>query len=272
MRIFHKYQALGNDFIITDEKGFKEESSIDLCHRNFGIGADGVLLYSPSPLADAKMRIINSDGSEAEMCGNGIRCFVTYLHDIKKISKEQILIETLHGIIPCHLVFKHGKLVAITINLGFPGIVEDKKKKLIDTRKFVYKKTDVVAFGIDMGNPHLVLIAPGISKEDAHKIAIEYQIGKWFDRPVNVEVITHLDREENAANILVNERGAGFTLACGTGGAAAMYALYLYGLTEYETQWIFRFPGGPLAYHVDSNEQVWMSGTAVHVFSGELYE
>lgn len=264
---FFKYVAAGNDFIIireSDLRGFEltKENIVRLCDRNSGIGADGILLHSEpeSKKANAKMTIFNSDGSQAEMCGNGIRCFALYLILDHSFPLNQIKIETGEGI----LVARCGKSensYKITALLG--------KAEIIDETKTVsFGGCDFIRTGISTGNPHLVYIAENGTNIDVKELWELRQLGY----ETNVELVTDIDPVKNCAKVDVFERGAGKTRSCGTGGAAVANALLKIGKIQKNKKFTVKYPGGDIYYTINTEGETFISGVPSRIFSGRFEE
>jgi len=269
---FRKYHAAGNDFIIIDLPEFSkycDEKKVEfdqaarfLCDRHFGIGADGILLYNNSSKI-VEMRILNSDGSEAMMCGNGIRSFLRYLTEKKSFSAESVEISTRAGIVPSTVYYKSSLFDSASVRLKRPETLENPAVFGI-----VFNNATLKAAAINMGNPHLVINGENLTDSESLEAAILFQ--KKGDEEVNVEVIKKIDVSSKSIEIIVNERGAGFTLACGTGGGAAAYFLFLNKIIMPGEEWEFHFPGGTIFYTVDESGLVTMRGDAKFVFEGEI--
>lgn len=274
---FTKMQGLGNDYVYIDaiHQNIKQESSSlaqFVSNRNFGVGSDGLILICKSEVADFKMRMFNSDGSEAEMCGNGIRCVGKFVYDKGLTDKTQVSIETLAGIKVLQLNVKDGKVETVRVDMGEP-ILEPNKIPVISTENPV---TNLVATaeGIDftftcvsMGNPHAITIVEDVQNFDVNKYGKVLEIDKQFPKRINVEFAQILD-EENI-KMRVWERGAGETLACGTGACATAVACYLNGYTKRNVT--IELLGGNLFIEWSKeNNHVYMTGPAVTVFEGEL--
>jgi len=269
---FYKYQATGNDFIIIEEDSLSTDIVKKLCDRNFGIGADGVLLYAPSNDYDAIMTIYNSDGSTAKMCGNGYRCFISWLYKKKDIKKRDYSVQTASGIISSSTKQKENELF-ITVNLGKASQLKNYQNQSIPPQHIDNDGTQFTAYSVEIGNPHLVFLSENgnpISKKIAEKITKLYKSPDFIGKEVNVEVVTNFQKQEKSLSLIVNERGVGFTLGCGTGGGATLYALREAQIAKYNEQWKFSFPGGDIFYKIDPDNSILMSGTATHVFSGEI--
>jgi len=270
---FTKMHGLGNDFVlidcrdktVSDELSAINDVSKRLCHRRFGIGADQVLLLYPSNIADFKMLIFNADGSEVEMCGNGIRCFAKYIWDRKLSDKEVLSVETAAGIIRPE---KRGQMVKvdmgepvlegrlIPVNLDgmvkdFPLIIEDKEFKIT---------------AVSMGNPHAVIFVEDVDIFDVKRYGPRIENQGLFPRRINVEFIQVLDSER--IRMRVWERGAGETMACGTGASAAGVAASLKGYTGRRVN--VMLTGGELLIEWNEDNHVYMTGPAVEVFEGSI--
>ncbi len=247
---FYKYHAAGNDFIITADPVVEPHDAPLFCDRHTGIGADGILLHRPGETADARMIVINPDGSLAEMCGNGLRCFCRYLVEHRGFSPGTLRVETGKGILSC-LVEHEKERWSITIDLGHAAIVAQEAP-------FCWR--------VDVGNPHLV-VAAVTEERDAIREALRIQ--QEYRGDINVEILTSLDPRRRFVSLIVNERGAGFTRACGTGGAAVIAALHRHGILRPDEEWTLRFPGGDIRYRYTTTGTVLMTGDARFVFRGE---
>ena len=285
---FTKTQALGNDFILIDDRKGRLKKigrlAKYLCNRKFGIGADQLLLLNNSRTADFKMRILNADGSEVEMCGNGIRCLAKYIWDKKlksqnsKVKTQKLSIETLAGII--HLQ-KKGNLIKvdmgepilepekIPINLGARG-----KGQGSDLNSSLVKNFPIKIDGkifkitcVSMGNPHAVIVEKNVQAIPLNHYGPAIENHKLFPKRTNVEFIQILNRKN--IKMRVWERGAGETMACGTGASASAVASALLGLTNRKIT--VHLPGGKLSVEWSAkNNHVYMTGTAVKVFEGTI--
>ena len=259
---FHKYQALGNDFIIVENVEITPEKARKICCRNFGVGADGVLVHYKTDSADAGMKIINSDGSQAVMCGNGLRCFCTYLVNDCGFTKNPISVETERGMLSVSYKETPNGL-SVDANLGKP--------ELLDGEFFEFSPAGLRCrgIGISMGNPHLVILPQDpVDMKTAKRIADEVQSKNRFGIELNVEVVTGIDRKNRMISMVVKERGVGYTLGCGTGGAAIVEALRIDGIIGNE-DWSMTFPGGVADYRFE-NGGIIMSGIPKKVFSGDV--
>jgi diaminopimelate epimerase len=270
---FTKMHGLGNDFIVIDCRnhalGMRSEELGDLskrlCHRRFGIGADQVLLLYTSDRADFGMRIFNADGSEVEMCGNGIRCFAKYIWDRGLSDKDVLDVETVAGIIRPE---KSGDLVRVDmgepvlegrqIPVNHDGQVKDLPLKILDRE---FKITCV-----SMGNPHAVIVVDDAAQFDVAKYGPLIEHDGFFPKRTNVEFIQMIDR--GRIRMRVWERGAGETMACGTGASAAAVAANLKGLADRRVTVVLN--GGELVIEWREDNHVYMTGPAVEVFEGRV--
>ena len=274
---FTKMQGLGNDYVYIDaiHQNIEQESSSlaqFVSNRNFGVGSDGLILICKSNVADFKMRMFNSDGSEAEMCGNGIRCVGKFVYDKGLTDKTEVSIETLAGIKVLQLHIKDGKVETVRVDMGDP-ILEPDKIPVISMENPV-KNLVAVAEGkkfvftcVSMGNPHAVTVVEDVKNFDVNKYGKVLEVDKQFPRRMNVEFAQILDKEN--IKMRVWERGAGETLACGTGACATAVACYLNGYTKRNVT--IELLGGKL--FIEWNEidnHVYMTGPATTVFEGEL--
>ena len=275
---FTKMQGLGNDYVYIDAINQKIENESSLAkfvsNRHFGIGSDGLILICKSDSADFKMRMFNSDGSEAEMCGNGIRCVGKFVYDKGLTDKTTVKIETLAGIKTLILNTKDGKVETARVDMGEP-ILEAEKIPVISKEQPV-KNLELEAENkkfkftcVSMGNPHAITIVENTKEFDVEKYGKILEVDKAFPKKANIEFAQIIDKEN--IKMRVWERGAGETLACGTGACATAVACNLNGLTGRKVN--IELLGGTL--NIEWNEKdnhVYMTGPAVTVFDGELYE
>ncbi|MDP8215496.1 MAG: diaminopimelate epimerase [Candidatus Euphemobacter frigidus] len=266
---FTKMQGLGNDFILIDDSegdlALQPEQVRFLCDRHFGIGADGIITVGPSTRADLKMRIFNPDGSEPEMCGNGIRCLALYARQRGLVTEEEIRVETRAGIMRPRIkddliVVDMGEpeLSGPLIPVNLPGKVIDHPVKFGGT-----------AFSItcvSMGNPHCVLFFPPDQTLPVEELGPVIETDKLFPGKTNVEFVQVIDREE--INLSVWERGAGRTLACGTGACAAVVAGVLNN--KMGRRVLVHLPGGDLRVEWESDNHLFLAGPVAFVFTGEV--
>lgn len=275
---FTKMHGLGNDYVYIDAINQKIENESSLAkfvsNRHFGIGSDGLILICKSDIADFQMRMFNSDGSEAEMCGNGIRCVGKFVYDKGLTDKTIVKIETLAGIKTLVLNTKDGKVETARVDMGEP-ILEAEKIPVISKEQPV-KNLELEAENkkfkftcVSMGNPHAITIVENTKEFDVEKYGKILEVDKAFPKKSNIEFAQIIDKEN--IKMRVWERGAGETLACGTGACATAVACNLNGLTGRKVN--IELLGGTL--NIEWNEKdnhVYMTGPAVTVFDGELYE
>ncbi|MDK2823520.1 MAG: diaminopimelate epimerase [Clostridia bacterium] len=274
---FSKMHGLGNDFIIVNtlKEKIPEEYSIlakKICDRHFGIGGDGLILVLPSNKADIRMRIFNSDGSEAEMCGNGIRCFAKYVFEEGITKKTKMDVETLAGIIvPEILLNNDNKVSLVKVDMGEPQLERSKipmygKEGQVIKEKLIVNEEELEITAVSMGNPHCVIFVPDIENINIEKWGPLLENHGVFPRKVNVEFVQVLNREE--ALMRVWERGAGITLACGTGACATLVAGVLNNYLNCRAT--IKLLGGELSIQWADNNHLYMTGPAVEVFRGVL--
>jgi len=272
---FWKMHGLGNDYIVIDNRGgeLSEEElpdlAIKLCKRRVGIGADGLLLVCNSRVADAKMRIFNSDGTEAEMCGNGIRCFAKYCFENGIAKKNVISVETLAGIKELYLKVEGGAVTSVRVNMGAPCF-EAEKIPIIGNGTFINKPLDVdgkilMATALSMGNPHCVIFVNNIDNYPVDAIGPKIEDHKLFPKRTNVEFVQVISRKR--LKVRVWERGVGETLACGTGACTSVVTAKVLGKVKEEA--IVELPGGKLIVEYKENV-VFMEGPAEKVFEGKM--
>ena len=263
--------GLGNDYIfINCTKGYEkienpEELSRKLSNPHFGIGGDGIILICDSNIADFKMRIFNKDGSESEICGNGIRCVGKYVYDFGLTKKEEITIETLAGIKNLKLNIDKGKVTSVKVDMGEPILEPNKIPIICDNDK---NKVELNLFGdIFICNPHAITLINDIEKFDVVKYGKIVESDKHFPNKTNVEFVQVLDK--NTIKMRVYERGSGETLACGSGACASVVSCVINGLTERNVR--VNLLGGYLNIEYnENNNHVYMTGPAVLVFNGEI--
>ena len=274
---FTKWQACGNDFVFInaaenpDIKSISDQAKL-ICDRHYGVGADGVIFILPSAAADLKMRIFNSDGSEAEMCGNGIRAFAKWASELGLVNEKKISVETGAGILYPELLDDGNVRVDMGVPhlsakeipvLGFgDGTVVD--KPLINGGTGKHYQVSCVS----MGNPHCVIFVDDVNAIDLPGEGHQLEIDAHFPNKTNVEFAQKLSG--NHFRMRVWERGTGITLACGTGTCAAVVAAILNGFADKSAD--VDLDGGSL--HIDwagsSKDHVYMTGPAVKVFEGDI--
>lgn len=272
---FHKYQGIGNDFVLVDGTG--GDIAIDpdwcrrVCDRHFGVGADGVLYVMPGEGTDLTMRIINADGSEAEMCGNGIRCVAKHARDNGLVGSDAFTIHTLAGDLRAETFpGEDGRVATVRIDMGAPvldgrSIPIDRDGRLVDEDLEVDGIT-MRCTAVSMGNPHLVTFTP-LTDGQVDRLGPILERHPLFPRRANVEFCRVGD---DGIHVRVYERGAAWTLACGTGACASAVAAALTGRVPFDTPVDVHLPGGWLRVTVDGDlGYVLMEGPAELVFSGD---
>jgi diaminopimelate epimerase len=276
--IFTKMHGLGNDFIIiATEASLPQQASelaIRYCDRNFGIGADGLVFILPSANADFMMRIINSDGSESEQCGNAIRCVAKFVYERKLTNKTELTIETLGaGAQNLQLTLNAaGKVESVRVDMGAPILEGLKVPTTINMNPVVRQPIEVDGHtfeftAVSMGNPHCVIYVDDAVGMDLQQWGPKLENHPMFPRKINVEFATVKSRDY--VDMRVWERGAGPTLACGTGACATLVSSVLNGLTDRTAT--ISLKGGDL--HIEWNEaddHLYMTGPASEVFTGSM--
>jgi len=285
---FAKMQAAGNDFVLVEAAGVERNWSkmaIAMCHRHFGIGADGLLLILPSVVADFRMRIFNPDGSEAEACGNGLRCLAKYVTDKKltKINIEEILVETISGIRRIKLHYQGDEITKIQVSMGkpefgargIPVVIEPGRGNLLDIKSMLdYHITidgeELALSFVSMGNPHAVCFCQyPVSDFPLSQLGPKVEHHKMFPNRVNFEVARIISPKFIEARVW--ERGVGETLSCGSGACAVAVTARLQGYVDNKVA--VKLPGGILEVEWNgAGEEVFLSGPAEVVFTGEWPE
>ena len=280
---FAKYHGLGNDFLVVDLRTAPPDEAaraqdpatvIALCDRQFGVGGDGVLAILPSTTGDdARMRVLNSDGSEAEMCGNGLRCVVKELHDRGGVAKEEMAIDTGAGRLVCQLIGPK-----ITVSMGAPRLLRGEipmvgplGERCVEQPIEVPGQPIRTITCVSMGNPHAITFVG--SREEARHLAEtvgpSIERHAYFPQRTNAEFAFVKSRTE--IDLVVWERGAGLTLACGTGACATVVAAILTGRCDEGPAVKVNLPGGSLQIQVMPElANVKMYGPATHVFDAEI--
>ncbi len=280
MIFFTKMQGTGNDFIIIDNREKEivytySRLSEFLCNRKFGVGADGVIFIENSKIADSKMRIFNADGSEAEMCGNGIRCLAKYLYEKEIVKKEKMRIETLSGIKNVDLIVENKTVIGIKVDMGnpifeynrtpviFPNIV----KKELERLEINFRNNKLYVYPISMGNPHAVCFVKDVQNLKIEDIGSRIESYKYFPNKTNVEFVEVVNPKN--LKMRVWERGVGETLGCGTGACAASVVSYFKKSTNREV--IVDLPGGKLkVLYFENENNVKLIGDCSYIFEGKL--
>jgi len=278
---FTKLHGTGNDYIFIDSiknnLAGKDLAALSrsMSDRHFGIGSDGIILILPSEKADFRMRMFNSDGSESAMCGNGIRGFGKYVFDRGLVASKDVTIETDSGIKILNLMVEDGKVTGARVDMGIPLLdraeipMKGTAGKVIDEPIALVDGTVLKLTAVSMGNPHAVIFVDDTKKFNVEKYGREIEHSPLFPERTNVEFVTLSGKDEVIQRTW--ERGAGETLACGTGASAVCVASNLTGRTGRKI--VSHLSGGDLT--LDWNEQsghLFMTGPAVEVFSGEWAE
>ncbi len=277
---FVKMHGAGNDFVLLEAQEEERDWSklaVAMCDRHFGIGADGILLVLPSERADLRMRMFNPDGSEAEMCGNGLRCFAKYAVERGLVQPQdgRFTIETLAGVLTTQVTLADGRVERVRTSMGVPRfapaeipVAVEAEPPLKNLSLDVEGQTVAVTC-VSMGNPHAVhFSARPVSSYPLEEIGPRVEHHELFPQRVDFEVARVLSRDLIEARVW--ERGAGPTLACGSGASAVMVAARLHNMVDERVD--IRFPGGTLTLEWDGDGEVYLSGPAVEVFSGEWPE
>lgn len=272
---FTKMHGLGNDFLVfEDDDQDRDWNAVakSLCPRALGAGADGILVMLPSDVADLKMRIINADGSEAEMCGNGIRCFAKYVYERGIVSKTNLSVETLAGIIHPRLYVQDGKVTGVRVDMGKSSferndIPMNGQGSPIDVEIKAVGQSFMVS-SVLMGVPHTIVITDNVEKVDIETLGPAIEKHELFPRRTNVDFVQIIDRGN--VKLRVWERGAGPTLACGTGASGTVAVLYKKGLVENETT--VHLYAGDLLIECLEDGRVMMTGPAACVYRAATCE
>ena len=271
---FTKWQGCGNDFVVVD---FLDKEPIDfaalavkMCDRHFGIGADGLMVVCPSETADVRMREFNPDGSEPEMCGNGIRCFARYLYDYGRMKTQQFTIETLAGTMVPRIITQGGTVTAIEVDMGVP-VLEGEKipvagfgAERVIAQSLMVDGTEYKVTCVSMGNPHCVIFVDDAESFPLSELGAQFENHPAFPRKINTEFVEVKSRTH--ARMRVWERGAGITLACGTGTCATLVAGVLNGVLDRAAD--IEVDGGIIHVEWRADGHILMTGPAEPVFTG----
>ena len=272
---FTKLHGCGNDYVYVNlfEETIENpaELSIEISDRHFGIGSDGLITIGPSEVADFRMRIFNADGSEAEMCGNGIRCVAKYVYDHKLTTKTEISVESGAGIKYLKLFVEEGKVSQVRVDMGEPILTPDLIPVVADGEKVIDEEIEVCGKTwkmtcVSMGNPHAVVFVDDVENFELEKYGPHFENHPRFPKRTNTEFVKVISRNE--ASMRVWERGSAETWACGTGTCATAMACILNGLTDNKV--LVHLRGGDLTIEYDEKtNHVFMTGPATEVFNGE---
>ena len=273
---FTKMHGISNDYVYVNclEAAVPDpvRTARIVSDRRCGIGSDGLILICPSEVADFKMEIYNADGSQAEMCGNGIRCVGKYVYDRHLTDRTTITVETLAGVKTLELDVQNGVVERVTVDMGEPVLQPSRIPVLAEGDRFVDMPVEVAGKEyhitcVSMGNPHAVVFLPEIDTMDLEKIGPAFENHALFPKRINTEFIRVIDA--HTLQMRVWERGAGETWACGTGATASLVAAVLNGLTGRQAE--LRLRGGNLNIRWDeATNHVFMTGPAAFVFDGEI--
>ncbi len=273
---FTKMHGIGNDYVFVNcfEESVDNPAEISrrVSDRHFGIGSDGLILICPSSKADAEMRIFNSDGSESENCGNGIRCVSKYIYDHGIVNNKSVSIETLAGIKKVELTVENGKASQAKVNMGNPILERgripvtggDKNATVID-EPLIVDGTEYRITCVSMGNPHCVIFMDNVKELPLEKIGPLFERHELFPERINAHFVKIHDRAK--VEMRTWERGSGITLACGTGASAVCAAGTLNGKTDRSI--LAALPGGDLKLEWIENGPIFMTGPATEAFNGE---
>ncbi len=267
---FEKYHALGNDYLVFDPRklahSFTEQEIIRICHRNFGLGSDGILVGPlPSDQADFGLRILNPDGSEAEKSGNGLRIFARYLRDSDLVGTDPFRVDTLGGVVTCE-VSPDTSLISVEMGqVSFhsdliPILIEGTPREILN-ESIVLSDTTLAYFGATIGNPHCVIPVDQVSESMTRKYGPELENHTNFPNRTNVQFLQVLDR--NRIKIEIWERGAGYTLASGSSSSAA--GAVARKMSACDADITVEMPGGEIQLHIDEEFNVLMKGPATRV-------
>ena len=275
---FTKMHGCGNDYVYVNcmEKMLEDPDQVSrfVSDRHFGVGSDGLILICPSEVADCEMAMYNADGSRGKMCGNGIRCVAKYVYDYGLTDKTQISVETLGGIKYLDLTVKDGKVVLVKVDMGKPELKSDLIPIISENEKVIDEPIEVDGqvyhmTGVSMGNPHTVIYVDDVKNLDLEKIGPKFENHERFPKRINTEFVHCIDR--NTVEMRVWERGAGETLACGTGACAVAVASILNGYVVKDQPVTIKLLGGDLEIFWDQQKNtVFMTGPAEVVFDGEI--
>jgi diaminopimelate epimerase len=272
---FTKMQGAGNDYVYVncfDEPtpGDPAELARRISDRHFGVGGDGLILICPSAAADARMRMFNADGSEAEMCGNGVRCVAKYVYDHGICRNANLRIETGRGVLPIEVQVSAGRVAAARVDMGAPTLESIRIPTTLagdpplNAPLQVAGRTLAVTC-VSMGNPHCITYVDHLDDDWVLGVGPQVETDGHFPKRVNAEFVEVLSPDE--IRMRVWERGSGETLACGTGACAVCVAGVLSGRTRRKI--LAHLPGGDLELHWAEQGSVYLTGPAVEVFSGQ---
>jgi diaminopimelate epimerase len=273
---FTKMHGLGNDYVYVQTFSQPPPAdparlAVEISDRHFGVGSDGLILIMPSERADARMRMFNADGSEGEMCGNGVRCVAKYVHDHGLVRKDRLSIETGRGILRLDLEIARGLVRRVRVDMGAPILEAEKIPTLLTGHPPLDAPISTagrqfLATAISMGNPHAVIFVDDVASFPLETLGPSFEHHEMFPARVNLHIVEGIHRGE--VRMRTWERGSGITLACGTGACAVCVAGVLTGRTD--SRILAHLPGGDLELEWPApDSSVFMTGPATEVFSGE---
>ncbi len=272
---FEKVHGLGNDFILFEDDGVLRDwnaLAVRLCERRLSVGADGILLAAHSDTADIRMRIINADGSEAEMCGNGIRCFAKYVYERGLVKKQEMTVETLAGVMRPRLIIQNGMVTDVCVDMGMPAF---DRASIPMSGKGEAAEVEIEAAGrkltatsLLMGVPHTIVLVDAIDEQEALLLGPAVERHALYPRKTNVNFVQVEDRDN--IRVLTWERGAALTYACGTGSCASVVALARKGIINRKAN--VHLKTGRLIVEYLEDGRVLMTGPAERVFRAALLE
>lgn len=269
---FTKMHGIGNDYVYVNcmdkELERPEEIAIAVSPRHFSVGSDGLIMICRSDKADAKMRIFNADGSEAKMCGNGIRCVGKFLYDKGIVKKDVVTVDTLSGVKTLRLNIKDGKVDTVQVDMG-KAILEPEKIPVLSDSIKIHTVVDNRIYdltAVSMGNPHAVCFVDDVDSLELEKIGPKFENLSIFPDRVNTEFAKVID--EKTLKMRVWERGSGETFACGTGTCATVVAACINGICQRDTDVTVHLIGGDLTIRYCSDGTVLMTGKAETAYEG----
>ncbi len=274
---FTKMQGIGNDYVYVNcfEENIENPSdlSIAISDRHFGIGSDGVIMIMPSEVADARMRIFNADGSEAQMCGNGIRCVAKYMYECGIKKSDRMTIETGAGLKTIELTTANGSVTQVRVEMGAPGLLRNDIPMLGENKQVINEPlqvadTELHITCVSMGNPHCVTFVEDVDSIDLGVIGRAIESHELFPERINAHFAQLISADK--VKMRTWERGSGETLACGTGAVATGVACVLNNHTERTIN--IQLPGGALTVEWTDDNETYMTGPAEFVFTGQWDE
>ena len=272
---FTKMHGIGNDYVFVslfDEKVAEPDAlARAVSDRHLGVGSDGLILIGPSARADASMRVFNADGSEAEMCGNAIRCVAKYCYERGICKKDEMAIETKAGVKALALSVEDDTVVSVRVDMGTPRLKRQDIPMLgPEEERCANERIDVdgrkvMCTCVNMGNPHCVVFVDDVDRASAKELGPKIETHELFPKRTNVHFVQVLERDQ--VRMVTWERGSGVTLACGTGASAVCVAAAITGRTKRSI--VAHLPGGDLELEFQRNDHVCMTGPAAFICDGE---